>query len=239
MKTGRIAALNGLLFMAAVALSPAVSGAECRSWDVSGSWFLQGAGDFYNFQLTQKGYSITGLATKGPAQTNVTGNVMGSGFYLHLVSKGFELRGDIGADGKIHGVVHDLSNPNKKLAFVSSRAMKCGDRVVTAPPAQPSPKRLISHKGKGRTDAGAPAGAPKIVVFNKPGQAPGTMTVTWDGGPEHPHAEVWVSVDGGDETKVVEQGKGTREVTVEPGKTYRYILTDSGQQLATTTVKGK
>ena len=47
------------------------------------------------------------------------------------------------------------------------------------------------------------------------------------------------SNDGGDETKVVEQWKGTRQVTVEPGKTYQFILTDSGQQLATTTARGK
>ena len=57
--------------------------------------------------------------------------------------------------------------------------------------------------------------------------------------PDHPYAEVWMSVDGGDETKVVEQGKGTRQMTVEPGKTYKYILTDAGQQLGTTTVKAK
>ena len=30
-----------------------------------------------------------------------------------------------------------------------------------------------------------------------------------------------------------------RQVSVEPGKTYRYILTDSGQELATTTAKAK
>ena len=77
------------------------------------------------------------------------------------------------------------------------------------------------------------------MVFSKPGQAPGTLTVTWDGGPDHPYAEVWVSVDGGDETKVVEQGKGMRQVTVEPGKSYKYILTDAGRQLATDTAKGR
>ena len=164
---------------------------------------------------------------------------MGSGFYLHLVSKGFELRGDIEADGKIHGIVHEVSNPGTKLAFVSSRAMKCADTIVTAPPAQPSPKRLIKSTGKARTETSSSTEVPRIVVFNKPGQAPGTLTLTWDGGPDHPYAEVWVKVDGGDETKVVEQGKGTRQVTVEPGKTYQYILTDSGQQLATTTAKAK
>ena len=66
MKTGRIAAVNGLLFMAALALCPAVSRAECRSWDVSGSWFLQGAGDFYTFHLTQNGIFDHGPGYEGP-----------------------------------------------------------------------------------------------------------------------------------------------------------------------------
>jgi hypothetical protein len=63
--------------------------------------------------------------------------------------------------------------------------------------------------------------------------------LTWDGGPEHPYAEVWVGVDGEDPTFLVEQGKGSRKVTVEPGKTYLYILTDSGQQLSTVTVRAQ
>ena len=124
---------------------------------------------------------------------------------------------------------------SKRVISHKGKGSTAGD---AASPAA-SPKRVISHKGKGPTDATAPAGVPKIVVFNKPGQAPGTQTLTWDGGPDHPYAEVWVSVDGGQERKVVEQGKGTRQVSVEPGKTYRYILTDSGQQLATDTATGK
>jgi hypothetical protein len=43
----------------------------------------------------------------------------------------------------------------------------------------------------------------------------------------------------GVETKVVEQGKGTRRVTVERGKTYQFILTDAGEQLARVVVLTK
>lgn len=67
----------------------------------------------------------------------------------------------------------------------------------------------------------------------------GSTTLTWDGGSEHPYAEVWVGIDGGDPIFVVEQGKGSRRVTVDAGKTYRYVLTDSGQDLATVTVRGQ
>ena len=85
---------------------------------------------------------------------------------------------------------------------------------------------------------GAKITASPSVVTIPAGQTTGTTTLTWDAGPNHPYAEVWVTVDGGDERKIVEQGKGSRQVQVRAGKTYLYILTDSGKQLATTTVKG-
>ena len=44
-------------------------------------------------------------------------------------------------------------------------------------------------------------------------------------------------MDDQDEKFVIEQGRGSRQMVVEPGKTYLYILTDSGVRLATVTVK--
>lgn len=79
------------------------------------------------------------------------------------------------------------------------------------------------------------AASPNTVPVG-PGQSSGTTTLTWDGGAAHPYAEVWVKVDDNDETFVVEQGKGSRRVTIELGKTYLYILTDFGKTLATVTV---
>ena len=77
------------------------------------------------------------------------------------------------------------------------------------------------------------------VVMIAADQGRGTTMLTWDGGKDHPYAEVWVKVDADDETFIVEQGKGTRQVTIEPGKTYLFILTDAGQRLATVTVTVK
>jgi hypothetical protein len=48
-----------------------------------------------------------------------------------------------------------------------------------------------------------------------------------------------VKVKDWDARTLAESSKGTREVKVKPGKTYLYILTDSGQQLGSVTVKGK
>ncbi len=64
----------------------------------------------------------------------------------------------------------------------------------------------------------------------------GTTTLFWDAGPDHPYAELWVQIDGSDETFIVEQGKGSRGILVDPGKTYLFILTDAGQRLATVRV---
>lgn len=71
------------------------------------------------------------------------------------------------------------------------------------------------------------------IVFPFPGAPSGFAVLTWDGGTDHPYAEVWVKVNDGDEAFVVEQGSGTRQVIVERGKLYLYILTDSGKSLST------
>ena len=71
------------------------------------------------------------------------------------------------------------------------------------------------------------------------GQTQGTTTLRWDGGNDHPYAEVWVKVGDADEAFIVEQGQGTRQVTIERGKTYLFILTDANQRLATVTVSVK
>lgn len=69
-----------------------------------------------------------------------------------------------------------------------------------------------------------------------PGQTRGTVTLVWDGGKDHPYAEVWIRVDQNDETFIVEQGKGTRNETVEYGKSYEFKLSDSNVLLASVRV---
>src|ERR1051326_3243524 len=69
--------------------------------------------------------------------------------------------------------------------------------------------------------------APFIIADNNPvvvpaGQTSGTVTLEWDGGKDHPYAEVWVRVDQNDETFIVEQGRGSRNATVELGKNYEF-----------------
>jgi hypothetical protein len=71
------------------------------------------------------------------------------------------------------------------------------------------------------------------------GQTSGSTTLEWDGGDDHPYAEVWQQVGDADETFVLESGKGTRQMTVEVGKTYIFKLSDAGELLASVTVTAK
>jgi len=83
--------------------------------------------------------------------------------------------------------------------------------------------------------------APFIIADNNPvvippGETSGTVTLEWDGGAKHPYAEVWVRVDQTDETFVVEQGRGSRNATVELGKHYVFKLSDANVLLAQVSV---
>jgi hypothetical protein len=143
--------------------------------------------------------------------------------------------------------------------FSSDVAAAAQDTARTVIPPKPTPvPKTIHHTGPGGTpldpknpvqkkmldsiEARKTQGAPTITanprtVSIPAGQSEGTTTLTWDGGNAHPYAEVWVKVGDEDETKIVEQGKGSRQVKVKLGKIYLYSLSDSGERLATVTVK--
>lgn len=83
--------------------------------------------------------------------------------------------------------------------------------------------------------------APFIIADNNPvviaaGRSSGTVSLEWDGGKDHPYAEVWVRVDENDETFIVEQGRGMRNVKVEFGKSYEFKLSDANVLLASVRV---
>jgi len=86
--------------------------------------------------------------------------------------------------------------------------------------------------------------APTITADPNPiilpqGKVNGTTTLTWDGGDQHPYAEVWLKIDDNDETFVLESGKGTKQVTIELGKSYLFKLSDSNELLSSVTVTAK
>ncbi|MFN0018498.1 MAG: CHAP domain-containing protein [Pirellulaceae bacterium] len=70
----------------------------------------------------------------------------------------------------------------------------------------------------------------------------GKTTLSYNAGSKHPYVEVWVSINGANMKKVLEDegdGKGSRTVTIEKGKKYRFVLTDFGKQLASADVSTK
>ena len=82
---------------------------------------------------------------------------------------------------------------------------------------------------------------PFIIADNNPvvipaGATSGNVTLEWNGGKDHPYAEVWVRVDENDETFIVERGRGIRNVKVEFGKSYEFKLSDSNVLLASVRV---
>ncbi len=206
-------------------------------------------------------YNVWPIPQDKGTKGSVYGNVQDTDFTVQIHWENGDIavyRGNIGHDsktgqaGKLGGYTYRAKDPSHKVHWDRNGAMQCAQTAPAPAPAPAAPPRPIKHVGK-PTKPAAPAGevipppsagvpgitaSPKTVTIPA-GQSEGTTTLTWDGGADHAYAEVWVQVDNGDEEFVVEKGKGTRSVRVERGKTYLYILTDSGQRLATVTVKTK
>ena len=128
---------------------------------------------------------------------------------------------------------------NKASAQKGSAASMSSVQAGAAAAAEAKAKEKAAAQ---KAPAGPPpkppyiAAAPALILIPKMHNH-GMTTLIWDGGKRHPYAEIWVSVNGADPTQIVEQGKGTRQVPVERGKTYRYILTDSGEELGSVNVR--
>jgi hypothetical protein len=248
-------ATAGLLFTSVVALSVSRAEAQCKQWDVSGQWWAdQSNQSSVMFNLRQTGTQFTGTAVSGRnanAAISVTGTIVGNEFNVTVFWGGpiGVYTGTVDTSGGLSGRTTDRAS-GASANWHSRRPMKCAD----AAPAPPAPPKVIKSSGKAKPATPSPdtaaatappsTGAPRIsarpnVVTIPDGQSEGTVTLTWDSGPDHPYAEVWVKAGGQDETFLVEQGKGTRSVTVERGKNYLFILSDSGQQLAKVVVISK
>jgi hypothetical protein len=164
-------------------------------------------------------------------------------------------RGTVDAGGGMKGTTYDKRDPGRARAtWYSSKSFLCARTDA----ANPAPSRPPPLKSTGKMPAPTPSRPPPlkstgkmpkpqsptisanpIAVTIPEGQSRGRTTLTWDAGPDHPDAEVWMKDMQGEERLVVRQGKGTRSVTVERGKNYQVILTDAGQQLARAAVLTK
>jgi hypothetical protein len=231
-----------VFLLSCLVLPPAVA-AQCGQWDVSGRWEISfGEGSSPLYLDLKGGGEISGRAQTAVSNNfgftnseNLKGKVSGDkiDFTIERISPTYTVReefhGVIDGDGRITGKAFIAAfDGNLNVQWRSNRPMRCLAKAVT--------KLGVKH-----TDPSA-QGAPFIVAAPNNialpfGQTTGITTIVWDGGKDHPYAEVWMKVDNQDETKILEQGKGTLQQAIAVGRTYTYILTDAGTTLATVTVR--
>jgi hypothetical protein len=185
------AGLGGFLFAAICLLLPSPAEAQCPQWDVSGKWQLeQSDGLTVTVDLRQSGKTVTGTAvcytTKAPTglfaplkgdnphtlRGPVTGNIAGDDFFAEITWSYKSIgvyRGKVGPQGRIEGTVYDKGASPKKMTWVSPNLMKCQEQISasTSPAPTASPKRVISHKGKGPTTVNAPETAEPAAAKDK------------------------------------------------------------------------
>jgi hypothetical protein len=199
----------------------------------------------------------------------VTGTMVGNKFNVTVYWKRGNVgvyRGTVDAGGGMKGTTYDKANPGVHATWYSNRSMVCADADVSQPiappiestnptPPRPPPLKSTGHMPANPTPSRPPPlkstghmpktqsptiSANPIAVTVPDGESRGATTLTWNAGPDHPDAQVLMKVGiDGEETLVAGRGKGTRRVSVERGKNYQFILTDSGQQLAKAVVISK
>ncbi len=228
--------------------------AQCQQWNVSGVWNIEQRGLKYAIVLTmeQNGEVLTGKAristNSGYPAVNVYGTLKGDLVNFRILW----IDGSIGVydaqfhpAGRLNGHGYEKKTPNIRHMWQSNKKFKC-------PPPASFNVPLNTYKGKPKpvssptkpiTEPPTPMKVPGIIssqpIFGNIADPVGFVILTWDAGPDHPYAEIWFKVNNGEETFLVELGKGSRQMPVERGKYYTYILTDAGKTLATVSVLGQ
>lgn len=221
---------------------------------------VSGTATFTGTTKKEEGGLFGSFGEKGLIHGTVDGTVQGDQFDVKIYWSNKTVgiyEGTIRPSGRIEGKGWEQSSRGTKVKWHSTGVMNCVDEKVVVPnnptpkpisnsgkvPATPPPPKPIGKTGKAKTQSSpaAPTITVRPVLLTIPdGQAEGTVTLTWDGGPDHPDARPWLKAGGsGEEVMVADQAKGTRPVRVERDKNHLFILKDSGQQLAKAVVISK
>lgn len=260
----RTAVLCVSLLAVIVVLLPISSRAQCPEWNVAGVWNIEQRGLKYDIVLTlnQNGHKLTGTAgistNPGYPAVKVKGTIDGDRVRFQI----FWIDDSIGvyeakflSSGRLDGNGWEIKTPNITHIWQSKKQFKCPPPPSFNVPlntykGKPEPKP-VQQGGKSKSTGKAkptkaeplPMKVPGIIasqaIFSHPSAYTGFVVLTWDAGPDHPYAEVWYKINNGEDTFLVEQGKGSRQFPVERGKYYTFILTDSGTALATISVAGQ
>lgn len=256
-----------LLFSGLIALFPLWVKAQCTTdWDASGEWEFRQVGQRkpIKLQLQQQGKVLTGtgvlpdgkitrnsgMSFDGVENLHGTadGYITGDSFSLHIFWENGSTgvyNGRIMPSGKVEGKGYEKGSPKVLVVWDSVGRLKClpPTPAKSAPPTVPKPLKATGRKPVPAKIEQPPMKVPGIVTsqiiwpfLNAP---TGFVVLTWDAGADHPYAEVWSKVNGGQEQFLVELGKGQRQVPVERYKQYTYTLTDAGKTLATVSFVGQ
>lgn len=243
--------LCACVLVALVILLPVSSQAQCPHWNVGGVWNIEQRGLKYAIVLTmeQKGEVLTGKAristNSGYPAVNVYGTIKGDLVNFRILW----IDGSVGVydaqfhpAGRLNGHGYEKKTPNIRHMWQSNKKFKCPPPPSFNVPlntykGKPQPKPASSPTKPISEQPPPPMKVPGIitsqVIYPQSGNPMGFVVLTWDAGPDHKYAEVWFKVNNGDEQFLVELGKGSRQVPVERGKQYTYILTDAGKTLST------
>ncbi len=250
-----------LLFAAILALLPISAGAQCRT-----QWLARGhevvtimqRGQKYGMHLSleQKGRVITGTAshqtTTGVNKGTVDGTLDRDSFRAQI----FWANGQTGVysatvlpSGRLDGEGYEKASPNIRVTWHSAGVLKC------APPPVMMSGTSINQMLKPPTKAAPPPPKPKPpfvvasqVIVPTPHHPFAIVGLSWDGGPDHPNVEVWVSVNNGAEIPafsmdfasqhpIFKQPKAGIEMKLPRNSgQYRYVLKAAGKTLSTVEV---
>lgn len=242
--------LCGLLF-AAMSIS---TQAQCTNWDASGplEFFQRGQSRVNRMTLAQKGRVITGTASFVEAENNdpvfgaVDGTIDGDSFSIQIFwenGKTGVYNAKVLPSGRLDGEAYEKSSPQSRTIWHSVGVLKC------APPLPPAPK-AIKSSGKARTQpAPSPPPIPPFIIASQaiiptPNHPFGIVPLSWDGGPDHPNVEVWLSKDNaaeipafsmeqGPQSPVWKQPKISIALQLQRYHHYRFVLKDAGKTLST------
>jgi hypothetical protein len=250
-------AVLGVFFFAAVmVLLPISAHGQCsKTWDASGEWEIRqgpvGRTTVIRLDLKQSGQALSGTASRDGVRTKgkVLGDADGDNFTLAIDGwDGGEYaiyRAKVPraapASGRLEGETYIGSEKRNRDTWYSDQPLTCGwspgksrgnlisPRLSANAPVQPGQATASLLK--------TPNMVASQAFFPVPLNPVGYVVLTWDAGPDHPNAEVWVRYNNSrDRVLLIKQPKGGQQIQVQRGQMYGYVLMDGRSVLATANV---
>ena len=262
----RTSVLGAAFFAVVMALLPISAAAQCSGqWDATGVWEIREVGGYVvRVDLTQTGDVLSGTASRwgnrtdgaprGMLTANATGHVRGKSFGLRAEWRdgyraGFQ--GRILDSGRVEGGVYLGSNYlEPETSWYSEQPLTCGWRSgksrgnLTSRIPGNTP---VKTSGIENTPIKTPFISAGQAIIPTPSHPFGIVPLSWDGGPDHPNVEVFVSIDNGAEipafsieqsqqSPVWKQPRMSTALNLQRYHHYKFFLKGAGQALSTAAV---